>query len=205
MGAFVPRQYKPPPRNVTATDEERRLILQAAKPHMLMFLLLCSDLAIRSGTAMRIAPIHYNPEREEITFKTKYSESLTLPVTAELSTLMKRHKGDASVPYVAALHPNGQIADRNIREQFTRLRRSVGITKEFTPHDLRRTTAVAAYAITKDLRMVQALLGHRGLSSTLHYLDHHTTPVDLSTLELAKLNADTEKLAKLKPVTEAIQ
>jgi integrase len=161
---------------------------------MRVFVLLCSDLAIRSGTAMRIAPQHYNAEREELTFKTKYGENMTLPVTQELKGLFALHKGDPSQPYVSALHPFGHIADRNIREQFTRLRRSVGVTRQVTPHDLRRTTAVRTYELTKDLRLVQALLGHRDLDSTFWYLDHHNTPVPASTLELAKLNPSTEKI-----------
>lgn len=151
-----------------------------------MFILLCSDLAIRSGTALQIAPIHYDAQRRELNFKTKYSESVTVPVTEELANLMAMHCGPSDLPYVAALHPKGSISGRRVRDEFTQLRRRAGIKKRLTPHDLRRTTAVAAYQVTRDLRVVQAILGHSDLNSTLWYLDHHTAEIDRSVLELAK-------------------
>jgi site-specific recombinase XerC len=54
------------------------------------------------------------------------------------------------------------------------------------PHDLRRTTAVAMLRATHDLRDVQAILGHKNLTSTMWYLDHELRPVKRSTLELIK-------------------
>ncbi len=75
------------------------------------------------------------------------------------------------------------------------VKRKCGITRKLTPHDLRRTTARRVYQITKDLRVVQAFLGHSDLVSTVWYLQDNLTEVPLATLELAKLN----------PATEAIQ
>jgi site-specific recombinase XerC len=39
---------------------------------------------------------------------------------------------------------------------------------------------------TKDVRDVQALLGHRSLQSTIWYLDHDLRPVALANLEAIK-------------------
>jgi integrase len=69
-----------------------------------------------------------------------------------------------------------------------------GITRHITPHDFRRAAAVAVHRLTKDLTVVQALLGHRALQSTLYYLDHHRMLVPPSALELAKLNPTTETI-----------
>ena len=54
------------------------------------------------------------------------------------------------------------------------------------PTPLRRTAAVAMLEYTRDVRDVQALLGHRNLPSTLWYLDHDLRPIKRSTLELLK-------------------
>jgi hypothetical protein len=72
------------PRNVTASREEIDTILNAASPHLRLWLLLCSDLAMRSTTAANIKPQDYNAETREVRFTTKFSEKLTLPVTREV-------------------------------------------------------------------------------------------------------------------------
>lgn len=58
--------------------------------------------------------------------------------------------------------------------------------RRIVPHDFRRTAAVAIYRCTGDIRDAQALLGHKALGSTLHYLDHDLRPIKRSTLELIK-------------------
>jgi integrase len=45
-----------------------------------------------------------------------------------------------------------------------------GLPPDYTFHDLRRTMAEKAYAVTHDLRVVQSLLGHDALYSTAYYL-----------------------------------
>ncbi len=183
----VPRVTRPAPRNITATIDERALMLAHATPWVRCWLLLCSDLAIRSGTAARIAPIHYDSARQEVTFRTKYENAQTLPVTGALAAIFDATTGDPSKPYVELLRgrPICQIV---LLHEFKKLRQRLGMQKRITPHDLRRTTAVQTLELTRDLRFVQALLGHQSLASTFHYLDHRNTPVSRETLELAKLN-----------------
>jgi len=172
---------------------------------MRCWILLCSDMAIRSGTAALIAPEHYDKQTRSLTFTTKYAERQRLTVTAELAELLNPDGLDPKTPYVAQLprgsrvtgkayrlQPLGHMHSNNLRARFRRLAESLGIRRDLKPHDLRRTTAVNVYRLTRDLRTVQALLGHGDLNSTLWYLDHHMTDVQVETLELAKLNPTTE-------------
>lgn len=182
----------PRPRNVTASDHERFALLAAAPPHLRCWILLCSDLAIRSGTAAQISPANYDSHSHTLTFTTKKGARQTLPVTAALATLLDTPGLMPGVPYVAQLGRQGKQRANVLRASFRRLRESVGITRKLTCHDLRRTTATKVYDLTHDLRAVQALLGHADLSSTLWYLDHHARQVPIATLELAKLNPTTE-------------
>jgi integrase len=183
------------PRNVTATEVERDTILAAAEPHLRLLILLCSDLAIRSGTAAKIAPEHYDRAQRALRFPTKCGERLTLPATTEISALIETCNPDDPAPYVYQLwrraytrgpRPFATNDPSRLRFQFKQLRERLGITRKLTLHDLRRTTAVAMLEATHDIRDVQALLGHRSLQSTIWYLDHDLRPVKRSTLEKLK-------------------
>ncbi len=186
------------PRNVTATVMEKERIFNAAKPHLRLWLLLCSDLALRSGTASKLGPENYNAERGELSFSTKYGARLTLPVTEEIAKLIGQCDMRRSMSFVRQLwevdrlhyggHPlTSTVHDTTgLRQQFQRLLKQCEITRRIVPHDLRRTTAVAMLRHTKDVRDVQALLGHRSLQATIWYLDHDLRPVEAHTLEALK-------------------
>jgi integrase len=196
LDGAVPRTTSPRPRNVTVHDDERAALLTAAPPHLRLWLLLCGDLAIRSGTAIRIGPEHFNRQRGTLSFTTKCDEHLTLPVTTAIEALIDKCNPHDSLPYVCQLwrehsrtikrggHPS-TFRTNTLREQFTQLRKRLGL-RRVTLHDHRRTAAVAMLEHSRDVRDVQALLGHKNLTSTFHYLDHQLRPISRHTLELIK-------------------
>ena len=185
------------PRNVTATREEIDALLAAAPDGLRLWLLLCSDLAIRSGTAARLGPRDYDPHSGLLRFTTKHHARLTLPVTEEIKSLLAKCNHNDPTPYARQLwqqtrakqnRPLGPFFDTGgtLRRHFRDLCAAIGITRRITPHDMRRASAVAMLEYTHDVRDVQALLGHRNLTSTLWYLDHDLRPVKRSTLEIIK-------------------
>lgn len=184
------------PRSVTATRGQIDTLLDAATPTLRLFLLLCSDLAIRSGTAVLISPHHYDPHSRTLRFKTKYDEKVCLPVTDELAAILDACDLHSSIPFLTQLRkaerrPGHQqesdvMNPRHLRKEMKKLRLSLGIEKRIIPHDLRRTTAVALYKRTRDIRKAQALLGHHNLQSTFWYLDHDLEDVDVADLEAIK-------------------
>ncbi len=173
------------------------MILKAAQPFMRLWILFCSDLAIRSGTAARLAPPQYDQTARVLRFVTKRHACLTLPVTEEVQALIETCDLNSPVSFVRQLWireprhfgyqpgPMGKTADR-LRVRFRELCESVGITRRLIPHDLRRTSAVAIYKATGDIRDAQSLLGHKHLQSTLWYLDHDMNPVHREMLEQIK-------------------
>jgi integrase len=185
------------PRNVTATREQIDMILDAAPPHLRLWLLFCSDLAIRSTTAANLSSEHYDEEKGELRFTTKGGARLTLPVTEEIRRILLNCRLDSPVPFVRQLWAQHHSGGGNtpsltsqdastLRFQFRTLCHRLEIAQRLIPHDLRRTAAVAMYTATGDLRDAQALLGHSSLRSTIWYLDHDLRPVKRSTLELIK-------------------
>jgi integrase len=165
---------------------------------------MCSDLAIRSGTAVRLGPSNY--VNGELSFRTKYGAIQRVGVTHELALLLDQCK-KPDVPFVAQLprgtcgmrgggtRPipvNGKMSLKRMHEVWNVALRAAGILRTLHPHDLRRTTARRVYSITHDLRDVQHVLGHHGLASTVWYLQDEIARVPASTLELAKLDPTTE-------------
>lgn len=187
----------PRPRNVTATLEERAAILAAAPPNVRCWILLCSDLGIRSGTAAVLTPAEYDAGAGTLTFRTKYQNAQRLPVTRELRDLLRLSGDDPSMPIIAQMptgknkqhgHPRKPITGSDgMHKAYTRILKQVGIKRKLTLHDLRRTTARSVYGITKDLRVAQAFLGHSDLTSTMWYLQDNLVEVPRSVLEQAKL------------------
>ncbi len=196
------------PRNVTVSEDERHRILASAEPYMRLWILLCSDLAIRSGTAMRLNSTNYDPIAGTLRFATKYGAKLTLPTTDEIENLIRQCDQDSTVPYVRQLwtrrgrHPGRRVDPQStcksgLSSAWRKLCHKLGITRRIVPHDLRRTTAVAMLRATGDIREVQSLLGHRSLQATIWYLDHDLRPVNRKTLELIKRphTAESERTA----------
>jgi integrase len=197
LDTYVPRLTGTRPRNVTADRASIDRILTAARPDMRLWLLLCSDLGIRSGTALRLAPDNYNQRAGTLSFTTKKAAALTLPVTADVAEYLDSCDLTSPQPFVTQLRVravgnmgrprrNREVNSHNMRQEYATLRRSLGITKRITPHDLRRTTAVAVYKHTRDLHIVQSFLGHRNMQATIWYLDHDLQPLDRAILEDAK-------------------
>jgi integrase len=201
----VLRCVTPKPRNVTATEDERQKLLSGAALNLRCWLLLCSDLAIRSGTASALGPSNYDRKAGTLTFTTKYNNTQRLKVTSELRKLLDMCN-EPSLPFIAQLSrgthwrrseplaPMAKLKPCSMHNAYHALKKKCGITRKLTPHDLRRTTARRIYEMTGDLRQAQALLGHSDLSSTLWYLQDELVNVEVSTLELAKLNPQTERV-----------
>ncbi len=197
LSQHVRRYNSVRPRNVTLTHAELAALTSDPRPGFRLWLLLCSDLAIRSGSAMRLGPQNYDPDTGQLRFVTKHRSCVNLPATEEIRALLGTCDMHDPRPFVRQLWtrdrpanmrpigPNFELG-QNIRATFRATCKAHGITRHVVPHDLRRTTAVAMLELTHDVRDVQALLGHRDLKATLWYLDHDLRPVSRANLEAIK-------------------
>lgn len=113
-----------------------------------------------------------------------------MPVTSELrATFLAASRCPIDTPYVTYLSVKQGRNRVSFAQSFKHLLRRLGMDDQIRPHDLRRTLAVHVLEATGDVREVQAVLGHKRLTTTMHYLDHDLTPVRASVLEKAKLLA----------------
>lgn len=197
LDTAVPRTATPRPRAVTATREEIDALKTHAPADLRLFIALCADLAIRSGTAVKLTPAEYDAQRGTLRFSTKKGARVALPVTAELAELLALCDPKNPEPFITqtrkrlrphcAQNMQGTVVSaRQLRQELKALRLALGITRKLVPHDMRRTTAVSYYKLTRNLRKVQTLLGHSSLQATIWYLDNDMEDVDLADLESIK-------------------
>jgi integrase len=190
------------PRLTIATDEERTQLLAAAQPPLHFFLLLCSDLGLRHSTAARIALSNYDQDTRSLTFTTKGDTHQTLPVTDAIRAVIETlpRKADRTEPIVNLLRPPshpGHKPGRSPRflKQWAKLKDKLSIRRELRIHDLRRTVAEEIWNATKDIRVVQAQLGHRSPNTTVKYLANRIALQDLQPVleKVMQLRAQREQ------------
>jgi integrase len=197
LDGYVPRYPGLRPRNVTATRAQIDALEAKASPALNLMLLMCSDLGIRSGTAVKLRPENYDRETGELRFSSKKGSKICLPVTEALREVLESLDRENPLPYLTQIrvktNPNAarnqeheEMDPQVLRRELTDLLKQLGINKRLVLHDFRRSAAVALYRRTKDLRIVQAFLGHRSIQATIWYLDHELVPVDRADLEAIK-------------------
>ncbi|MGB2590529.1 MAG: tyrosine-type recombinase/integrase [Candidatus Acidiferrum sp.] len=190
----VPKVGPAKPRQQTIAPEQRIALLRRVPQWMRLFILLCADLAFRFAEA-RTAPLEaYDRERKTLTLKVKGGDTHTLPVTEELRAIIESIPPgqDTALPMLEIL-AGKPIRKHAILYEWRKANLAAGLPANLRPHDLRRTAATNLWAITKDARLVQQLLGHKSLHATARYI------VDLTPTDLRPL------LEALKPITDVKQ
>jgi integrase len=170
--AAIPLLRRPPPRTVQVEPEQFTSLYEAAPPHLKLFLLLCRTLGLRFQEAFRLCPLDYDADRRSITVTVKGGRHRTLPVTEEIAALLALAPSTEprATPYVALLKGSKRCSEKSMRRSWRQAIKNSGVPDGLRPHDLRRSAAVALYEKTRDLRIVQQLLGHAQMYTTAQYI-----------------------------------
>ncbi len=198
LASELPRVAYPRPRETVATADDLRKLYAHAEPWLRCWLTVSIGTALRQREVRRLAPLHYDVENRLITIESKGGRTHTLPVNDEVAAALENapHDDDPTVSYIARYRGRSSSgASRRVTEQsigwwWRRLKRDAGVNPNLWPHDLRRTAAELLYTATRDIRVVQQLLGHESLASTTSYLAHKD-PAALRPL-MAQLRIPTE-------------
>ena len=146
-------------------------------------LLVTRDAAIRAGTAIRLTAA--NIDGGSIRAVTKWDGSIIVPMSDRLRAVAEaavRLAPEHDTPLIVALgaKPGPWVCQCMSKRLISAQKRAAA--GDWTWHDLRRTAAQAIYRNSGDLRKAQALLGHKSMLATLHYLNaarESITPHDL--------------------------
>lgn len=185
----IPHVKNVQPRGNTIGKDALERLLGNAPQHMRMYILLCSDLAMRAGAAVKLSENDWDNDEGAFRFKTKSGIIVHLPLTKRVRAMVDiAHSyrcADSATPYVTRLGgPDVRYMYHSYGRQLKLMLAELGIDK-ITTHDLRRSAARRMYTSTKDLQVVQALLGHTNIASTFNYLYPHTGKVTAEQLEAA--------------------
>ena len=138
--------------DVCDTDEERCLIG------------LCGMAGLRISEALAVEWSDLNMETMMLHVRGKGDKGRWVPVHKSLLVAMSA---------MLAMRPHGPLVDmpdRTARRAITRMGRRARLKRAISSHDLRATFGTAAYDKSKDIRVVQELLGHADSRTTEGYI-----------------------------------
>ncbi len=173
LPTFVPKVANYRPRQTVASPNDLAVLLNAAPGWLRCAALLAAHAGFRRGDVLRIAPIHYDREKRTIAIvQAKGGNPVTVPVTETLAQVLDHApEGIETTPYLELL-AGKPIDKQKLWRAWTKLKKTTHAGEGVTSHDLRRTLAVSLYETSKDLRVVEQMLGHQTLKSTTAYLEH---------------------------------
>jgi integrase/recombinase XerC len=132
--------------------------------------LLYFQCGLRFAEALAVTPRSWNQEARTVSVNVKGGRTRPTPITPDVEVLLaSAGNPDPDMPFIFALRGR-KMNIRSIRAAWQKHKRDCAINPAVTSHDLRRTAASIIYASSHDLRAVQALLGHKRLTSTLQYI-----------------------------------
>jgi integrase/recombinase XerC len=104
-----------------------------------------------------------------LTVTVKGGHRQTKPLSLPALQAARAAIGDRTEGPILTNRDGARLSRRRAWELIERLATSAGI-KSCTPHTLRHTAATLALAAGAQVQDVQALLGHRSIETTLHYI-----------------------------------
>lgn len=144
----------------------RRLIAATRNEKQQALIALCGYCGLRVSEALSVRPDDLDLHEMLLTIRGKGDKSRVVPVSSVCWSVI-------AVPYTRAACEGGRevvsLKDRFARRVITDLGRKAGLQRPIASHDLRATFATYIYDKTRDLRLVQELLGHSSSQTTEIY------------------------------------
>lgn len=147
-------------------DGVQRLIDVASTENQRALIALCGMVGCRIGEALATRPEHFNLQDHTLRILGKGDKERVVPVSARAWAVLE-------VPVIHAFASGTTVVklrDRRARKVITALGVRANLQRSISSHDLRATFGTYVYDKTKDIRVVQELLGHASSNTTEIYL-----------------------------------
>lgn len=170
---FLDDYRAPTPERPTAhpipegTDGVLAMIESSANVRHQALLCLCGLMGLRVSEAVAVRPEHVDLEHGRITVRGKGDKTRVVPIPRAADPYLRRACVIADRLGVSLVDRTESGARKSIRRHGVR----AGLSGPVASHDLRATTATAAYRRSGDIRAVQEILGHASLKTTQVYVE----------------------------------
>ena len=170
--ADIPRPKKPVllPKVLSKEEVARLFGVVENHKHRLM-LQLCYGMGLRVSEIVALKIDHINSRRMQVLLagaKGKKDRYVPLPQTA-LEQLRAYYRAYLPKEYLFEGQYGGAYAVRSVQAVFKKAMRRAGIHKEVGIHTLRHSYATHLHEYGTDITLIQKLLGHNNLKTTLLY------------------------------------
>jgi integrase len=190
LHTFMPHVGHRIVRKTIASPEEIAALLARASGWLRAAILLAAHAGFRRGDVLCIAPRHFDHQRQTITItQQKTKREVTVPASAELVAIFDTLANENPATPILELLRGRPVNAYTLNNVWSDHKRKCKVNPDLWFHDLRRTLAVSLYEISKDLRVVEQMLGHQSLAATVQYLEHR---------DPAKLKPYLDSLATLR-------
>lgn len=145
----------------------KRMIFFAESPDQEALVALCGLMGLRISEALSVRASDFNVHNRTLIVRGKGDKQRTVPISdaafAALNYCVVESFAHGNMPLC-------NFKDRSARALITRLGKKASICRRVASHDLRATFATEVYRKTRDIRLVQLLLGHSSVKQTEVYI-----------------------------------
>lgn len=140
-----------------AVDTSKYVIARKHREEMKALIRVLIDTGMRRGEVLGLQPDNIDGDWVRL-WETKTGKARSVPLTPESKELLLRH-----VPF--------DIKPHQVHRFWAKIREDIGLAKDkqFVLHTLRHTTATRLLRKTRNIAMVQKMLGHSNITTTLRY------------------------------------
>lgn len=140
-----------------AVDNAEYLIARKHREEMKALIRILIDTGMRRGEVLGLTKENLDGDWVRL-WRTKNGKARSVPLTPESKALLEQH-----IPF--------EIKKHQVHRFWAKIREDIGLEKDeqFVLHTLRHTTATRLLKKTRNIAMVQRMLGHTNISTTLRY------------------------------------